>query len=109
MKFNGSFNYRTAGNATVDPTTGFLDDNAGNAFVKGCECQIDISIPAKTIIGTDGQTYTYTYDVFIPKYFRGALAVGDTMRLVGADGREIADFTIRGVDTLNRKLIEVWG
>lgn len=109
MKFNGSFDYRQAGNATVDPETGFLDNGADNAFVKGCECQIDVSIPAKNIIGSDGQTYAYTYDVFIPKYFRGVLNVGDTIRLMGADGSEIADITILGVDTLNRKYIEVWG
>lgn len=109
MKFNGSFNYRRAGNATVDPTTGFLDDGADSVFVKGCECQIDVTIPAKTIIGSDGQTYAYTYDVFIPKYFRGELAKGDTVQLVGADGREIETITVKGVDTLNRKYIEIWG
>ncbi|MCM1220399.1 MAG: hypothetical protein NC548_38535 [Lachnospiraceae bacterium] len=109
MKFNGSFNYKQAGDAQVDPTTGFYDNGDDTAFVKGCECQIDVSIPAKTMIGTDGQTYAYTYDVFIPKYFRGELAKGDTIQLVGADGREIDTITIMGVDTLNRKYIEVWG
>lgn len=109
MKFNGSFNYKSAGDAIVDPSTGFLDDSVNNAFVKGCECQIDVTIPAKQIIGTDGRTYSYTYDVFIPKYFCGELAVGDTIQLVGADGREVTTTTILGVDTLNRKYIEVWG
>ena len=46
---------------------------------------------------------------FISKYFRGEISVGDTIRLYNADKTMIAEFKAQGVDTLNRKYIEVWG
>lgn len=109
MKYNGSFDYWHGGEVFTDPTTGFTVQGETVAFEEGCECQIDISIPAKHYIGTDGQEYTYQYDIFIPKYFRSEISVGDTVRLYGADGAVIAEFKAQGIDTLNRKYIEIWG
>lgn len=109
MKYNGSFNYCNVGEVSTDPATGFAIQSDTATFERGCECQIDISIPAKHYIGTDGQEYTYTYDVFIPKYFRGEISVGATIQLLSADGTVIDEFKAQGVDTLNRKYIEVWG
>lgn len=109
MKYNGSFDYWSGGEVFTDPTTGFVHQSDTATEHEGCECQIDISIPAKHFKGTDGQEYTYTYDVFIPKYFRGEIGVGDTIRLYNAEGNRIAEFKAQGVDTLNRKYIEVWG
>lgn len=109
MKFNGSFLYRHVGEVETDPATGFIDTTNENDFERGCECQIDFNVPAKQVIGTDGQTYTYTYDVFIPKYFKGTLSIGDKIRLIDGAGNEVDEFTIKGVDALNRKVIEIWG
>lgn len=109
MRYNGSFNYSKCGAVDTDPTTGFPVQGAEMPLERGCECQIDISIPARHYVGTDGQEYTYTYDVFIPKYFRGEISVGDRIQLLGADGTVIDEFKAQGVDTLNRKHIEVWG
>ncbi len=109
MKYNGSFNYWHGGEVLTDPNTGFTVQSDTATFERGCECQIDISIPAKHYVGTDGQEYTYTYDVFIPKYFRGEISVGATIQLLRADGTVIDEFKAQGVDTLNRKYIEVWG
>lgn len=109
MKFNGSFNYRHVGEVEKDPDTGFISTVQENKFERGCECQIDFNIPAKQIIGTDGQVFTYTFDVFIPKYFTGELSIGDKIQLIYGNGNVIDEFTIKGIDTINRKVIEIWG
>lgn len=64
---NGTFRYTALKEGQRDPKTGFITAGASE-WLDGCECQIDKSIPAKKVIGTDGQIYTYTYDVFIPKH-----------------------------------------
>lgn len=69
MRTNGTFEYKPVGSVQTDPKTGFVIPNDKAPFLQGCECQIDKSIPAKQVVGTDGQIYAYTYDVFIPKYF----------------------------------------
>lgn len=109
MRYNGTFNYRSNSEPTTDPTTGFIVKGAEMPLSRGCECQIDYSIPARQIVGTDGQTIAYTYDIFIPKYFKGEISVGDTLILLQPNGDEIAEITVLGVDTLNRKYIEIWG
>lgn len=108
MKRNGIFNYRPVGNSEIDPTTGYFRKGTEPAFVRGCECQIDKSIPAKQIIGADGQKYAYTYDVFFFRIdFKGELSIGDTVEVISEDGYR-DEFTIRGID-INRKYIELWG
>lgn len=108
MRINGTFEYKPVGEVQTDPDTGFLIDGTETPFIKGCECQIDKSIPAKRIVGTDGEISTYTYDVFIPKYFVGELAIGSTMRITSEDGG-VDVFSVLGIDDMNRKYIEVWG
>lgn len=109
MRTNGTFEYKPVGSVQTDPTTGFVIPNDNStAFLQGCECQIDKSIPAKQVVGTDGQTYAYTYDVFIPKYFNGELAIGCTVRVTSESGTT-DEFSVLGIDDMNRKYIEVWG
>lgn len=111
MRFNGTFTYKPVGVNTKDPNTGFVVGNGANAtVVKGCECQIDKSIPAKVVKGIDGQEYAYNYDVFIPKYCRDAvgLTIGCVVSLTFYNGVK-DEFTVRGVDNTNRKYIEIWG
>lgn len=108
MRVNGKFDYKPVGSVQTDPTTGFVIDTDDAAFLQGCECQIDKSMPAKQVIGTDGQIYAYNYDVFIPKYFMGELAIGCTVRITSEDGGT-DEFTVSGVDDMNRKYIEIWG
>ncbi len=104
---NGTFKYKAIQEGQRDPQTGFI--TGGNSeWLDGCECQIDKSIPAKQVIGTDGQIYTYSYDVFIPKHFRGDLAVGAQFQVTSEEG-VTDEFTIQGIDDMNRKYIEVWG
>nr|DAF67748.1 MAG TPA: hypothetical protein [Caudoviricetes sp.] len=108
MRINGSFKYKTLSQVVKDPETGLRYSSGGSDWQPGCECQIDKQIPAKQVIGTDGQAYTYSYDVFIPKYFRGELVVGAAIQLYGEDG-SVDEIQIKGIDNLNRKYIEVWG
>lgn len=104
---NGTFKYTTIQDGQRDPDTGFITDGDFE-WLNGCECQIEKSIPAKQILGVDGQMYAYTYDVFIPKHFKGEMAIGAQMQIISENG-VIDEFTIHGVDNLNRKYIEVWG
>lgn len=108
MRINGTFDYRPVGDVQTDPATGFVVSADDAPFLKGCECQIDKSIPAKQVVGTDGQIYAYNYDVFIPKYFNGELAIGCTVRITSEDG-VTDDFSVLGIDDMNRKYIEIWG
>ena len=109
MRFNASFRYKPVCEETaIDPTTGFPTEEAPVGLVEGCECQVDISIPARNVIGTDGQRYAYTYDVFIPKYFSGEMSIGDEVQITFFDGT-VRTFTIQGIDNANRKYIELWG
>lgn len=108
MRINGTFKYSVIGEIQKDPTTGFVVSGKASELKDGCECQIDKSIPAKQIIGTDGQIYAYNYNVFIPKYFDGDLAIGALMQITSDDG-VVDEFTIQGKDDMNRKYIEIWG
>lgn len=105
---NGTFNYTICQEAQMDPETGFYSASGTSEWIKGCECQIEKSMPAKQIIGSDGRVYAYTYDVFIPRHFRGELAIGAKVQVICENG-VTDEFTIHGVDNLNRKYIEVWG
>jgi hypothetical protein len=112
MKTNGIFRYKVNQKTeTKDAKTGWVTYGDGSGeWLDGCECQIDRSIPAKHIIGTDGQTYEYNYDVFIPKYFPDLdkLMIGGEIQVIGEDGNS-DEFTIQGIDSFNRKYMELWG
>lgn len=111
-RINGKFFYTEPTEDLRDPETGFpLDPQEAEADWKpGIYCQVDQSIPAKQRIGTDGQVYSYSYSVFVDRIFanKGDLAVGALCKVILEDGTEEV-FTILGVDTLNRKYIEIWG
>ena len=106
---NGTFKYKLCQDAQQDPDTGFYSQGGGTGdWLHGCECQIEKQIPAKQKIGADGQMHAYNYDVFIPKHFNGKLELTTQMQILGEDCT-CDEFTIQGVDNLNRKYIEVWG
>ena len=106
---NGSFRYKIVQDPQRDQTTGFYSPQSGSSdWIDGCECQIETFVPAKQKIGADGQVFSYTYDVFIPKHFRGVLDLTAKMLIISEDGHE-DEITILGVDNYNRKYIEVWG
>lgn len=107
-RYNGSFRFRNAGVPSVDEETGFYDPSGSSDWQDGCECQIDRSVPAKQIIGVDGQTYSYAFDVFIPICFRRDIEVGTEIELTGEFG-EVDAFIVKGVDVFNRRYIELWG
>lgn len=106
---NGTFKYKEIQEEQRDPNTGFIvsEPQTGD-WINGCECQIETFVPAKQRIGTDGQVHYYTYDVLIPKCFKGALDIATPVQLTSEDG-DVSEFLIQGVDNLNRKYIEIWG
>ena len=65
-------------------------------------------IPAKQRLGTDGQMYSYTFDVFLPSYFEGDLSIGARVEVTLERGG-VDEFTISGIDDTNPKYIEIWG
>lgn len=109
MRYNGKFQYKQISQAAMDPETGLYSSEGETEWQPGCECQIDNVVPAKHFIGTDGQEYTYNYNVFIPKYFDvSKLAIGTPIKVIGENGFE-DEFEIQSIDPLNRKYIELWG
>ena len=106
---NGTFRYTALPlEATRDEATGFYTDDDAPVWVKGCECQVEKFIPAKQRLGTDGQMYSYTFDVFLPSYFEGDLSIGARVDVTLERGG-VDEFTISGIDDTNPKYIEIWG
>lgn len=106
-RYNGTFKYKQLGELTRG-ANGFYTPGADGDWLPGCECQIDKQIPAKQKIGTDGQMHAYTYDVFISKHFNGTLELNAQVQITCEDG-SCDEFTIQGIDNLNRRYIELWG
>lgn len=107
MRSNGTFKYKEIHSSGMD-NDGFYSKSVQSEWINGCECQIEIYIPAKQHIGTDGQVFSYTYEVFIPKHFKGELDLTTPLMLIGEDG-SCDETTIKGVDNHNRKYIALWG
>ena len=105
---NGLFRYKTVNVPIMNPDTGFYDTSVDSGWIDGCECQIETFVPAKQKIGVDGQVFSYTYEVFIPKYFNVRLDITSQIQLVGDNG-DTDEITILGVDNYNRKYIALWG
>lgn len=106
---NGTFRYKEIQEASRDPRTGFiLSGSQQETWIDGCECQMETFVPAKQRVGTDGQMHSYTYDVLIPKCFKGKLDIATPVELTSEDG-QVSMFLIQGVDNLNRRYIEIWG
>ena len=106
-KNNGTFKYKAVQSEQRDES-GFHIQPDSTEWLNGCECQIETYVPAKQKTGADGQVFTYTYDVFIPKHFKGVLELTAQMQLISEDGN-MDEITVLGVDNFNRKYIEVWG
>ena len=108
-RINGTFWYTALPlEATRNEATGFYTDDDAPVWVKGCECQVEKFIPAKQRLGTDGQMYSYTFDVFLPSYFEGDLSIGARVEVTLERGG-VDEFTISGIDDTNPKYIEIWG
>ena len=108
-RWNGTFKYRNQAEPERDPKTGFYVGGHGSAeFVDGGMCQIDKYAPAKQYVGTDGQTHSDTYNLFIMKPYRcDDLTIGTEVEITLEDGTT-DQFTIQGIDN-QRKYVEIWG
>lgn len=106
-RINSSFRFRSIHEASSDEN-GFMTPGGVSEWMDGIECYVEIHIPAKQIIGTDGQVFTYNFSVFIPKYFEGDIEVAQEMELTYDETGKTEIISIKGVDHLNRKYIEVW-
>jgi hypothetical protein len=107
MRNNGTFQYKEV-QPSEKGANGFYNQPAASEWLPGCECYIEKHIPAKQLIGEDGRTFSYTYEVFIPKHFRGVLNVTTPFQISCEDGSSDV-FSILGVDNLNKRCIIVWG
>ena len=106
-RINATFRYKSAQDTSTDDD-GYIVPGLDSDWAEGIECYVEIHIPAKQIIGVDGQVFTYNYSVFIPKYFDGSLKVTQQMELTYDEDESKEIIIIKGVDHLNRKYIEVW-
>ncbi|HBG40084.1 MAG TPA: hypothetical protein DDW85_01555 [Porphyromonadaceae bacterium] len=107
MRANGRFKYKTLQGSGKDEN-GLDVPSSPIDWIVGIECQIDKYVPAKQRIGVDGSVFTYSYEIFIPKYFQGKLDLTAQILLECEDGSEV-ELAILGIDNLNRKYIAVWG
>ena len=108
-RYNGTFRYNAlTSERERDPETGFVTSGSVSDWIEGCECQIDKSIPAKEYRGSDGQVFTYTYDLFIYRQFDHEITIGSEIEITLEDG-STDTFTVQGVDNSNRKYLELWG
>lgn len=107
-RYNGSFRYSPVAEVRTDSDTGFLERQESGGLIDGGLCQIEKSIPARQLIGEDGQTHAYTYDVFVPRTFGGKIGIGTVIELTDENGGKDT-FTVQGVDDQNRRYIELWG
>lgn len=111
-RYNGIFFYDSPiSRQERDEATGFYNGSVATIpnMIEGGDCQLEKSIPAKQVIGTDGQVFTYSYTVFLPKHsFKGELEIGTKVQVQTEYGT-VEEFTIIGIDNLNRRYIEVWG
>lgn len=108
MRNNGTFRFILPSDSHVDPNTGFIVCGQPQTWINGCECQVEKSVPAKQLIGSDGQVFSYTYNVFIPPFFDFNLCIGTQVEVtLERGGTDV--FTIKGIDDTNPKYIEVWG
>lgn len=109
MRFNGTFRYSLPQGLEKDPETGFLRNTGNTEWREGCCCQIERSMPAKQVVGTDGQVYRYTYDLFAyASDFSGELCIGTRIQ-AALDNGTVVEFTVEGLDNINGKYIELWG
>lgn len=106
MFYNATFRYKKSAQPTRD-ANGFLTDSQPSEYVDGALCQAERNAPAKHLIGTDGQKFVYSYEVFLPREYGEVLAIGDTMELT-IDKTHIVELPIVGIDVTDRKTLVVW-
>lgn len=107
-RYNATFKHKQLGTLTKGANGFYTQSQDGGDWIPGCECYVEKSIPAKQRIGTDGQIFTYTYEVFIPKHYRGILELNAPFSIQMEDGTD-DEFSILGIDNLNRRSIIIWG
>ena len=106
MFYNATFRYKKSAQPTRD-ANGFLTDSPSGEYVDGVFCQAERNVPAKHFIGTDGQEFVYTYEVFLPRNYGEVLAIGDTLELT-IDNTHTVELPIVGIDVTDRKTLVVW-
>lgn len=106
MFYNATFRYKKSAQPTRD-ANGFLTDSQPSEYVDGALCQAERNAPAKHLIGTDGQEFVYSYEVFLPREYGEVLAIGDTMELT-IDKTHIVELPIVGIDVTDRKTLVIW-
>lgn len=108
-RINATFKHKSIQQVVKD-SDGFFDPTPNTSeWINGIECYVEKHIPAKQIIGVDGQVFTYNFTVFIPKHYKGKLEITQEMQLVYNETGKVETLIILGVDDANRKYIEVWG
>ena len=108
-RWNGTFKYRNQADPERDPQTGFYVGGEGSEeWVDAGMCQIDKYAPAKQYVGTDGQTHSYTYGLFVMKPFKGdQITIGTEVEITLEDGT-VDQFTVIGTEN-QRRYFEIWG
>lgn len=106
MFYNATFRYRKSVQPERD-SNGFLTDSQEDDFVSGTLCQVEQSDKAKHIIGTDGQEFACSYEVYLPTNYGTLLEVGDTMEVRLTNGT-IIEKPILGTDVTDKKKLAVW-
>lgn len=106
MFYNATFRYKKSAQPTRD-ANGFLTDSPASEYVDGALCQAERVVPARHLIGTDGQEFAYSYEVFMPRNYSSVLEIGDTLELAFDTGHT-ATAPIVGLDITNKKTLVVW-
>ena len=110
MRYNATFRYNPVQNSGSHDNEGFYDPGSSAPdWIDGIECYVEKHIPAKQVMGIDGQIFTYNYTIYIPKWFdQCKLEVTGTLEITYNESVGRETITIKGVDDINRKNIEIW-
>lgn len=105
-RYNGTFKYRNSQDPVLDEATGFYQaPESSGEWVDGGHCQIDRSTD-RILQGEDGRVYSTIFTVFVPRPFKGSLAIGTEIQITMEDGSE-DQFTVERIDNQNRRYIEI--
>jgi len=107
MRTNASFRYKTLAKDPYTDENGFLQPGTEGEWLDGIDCMVEVHIPAKQIMGVDGHLIAGNYSVFIEKYFEGDLSIAQEVELSFFENEKTEVVTIKGLDFLNRKYIEL--
>ena len=107
---NGIFRYRNSQEPVRNASTGLYEEaqEEQDGWTEPCQCQIDRYAPAKQYVGTDGQTHSYTYNLYVMQPFNcDVLTIGTEVEITLENGKTDT-FTVIGIDC-QRRYIEIWG